>query len=93
MPERSLEKIWRRKGEKGCSIGHGQRQQVTRSVGFAIIRLDKYFTVDEVVFAEQGDSLSVTPTLLRQSSAICYSLKLEFSKNQPNLRSHGAFAF
>ena len=30
-------------------------QQVTRSVGFAIIRLDKFFTVDEVVFAEKGD--------------------------------------
>jgi predicted aspartyl protease len=30
-------------------------QQVTRSVGFAIIRLDKYFTIDEVVFAEPGD--------------------------------------
>lgn len=30
-------------------------QQVTRSVGFAIIRLDKFFTIDEVVFAEPGD--------------------------------------
>ena len=30
-------------------------QQTTRSVGFAIIRLDKAFTVDEVVFAEEGD--------------------------------------
>ncbi len=30
-------------------------QEVTRSVGFAIIRLDKFFTIDEVVFAEPGD--------------------------------------
>jgi predicted aspartyl protease len=30
-------------------------QTVTRSVGFAIIRLDKYFTIDEVVFAEKRD--------------------------------------
>ena len=30
-------------------------QQTTRSVGFAIIRLDRVFTVDEVVFAEKGD--------------------------------------
>ena len=30
-------------------------QQITRSVGFVIIRLDKFFTVDEVVFAEKGD--------------------------------------
>ena len=32
-------------------------QQITRSVGFAIVRVDKFFTVDEVVFAEKGDLL------------------------------------
>src|SRR6266404_1052237 len=32
-------------------------QKVTRSVGFAIIRVDKFFTVDEVVFGEKGDLL------------------------------------
>ena len=32
-------------------------QTVTRSVGFAIVRVEKSFTVDEVVFAEKGDSL------------------------------------
>ena len=30
-------------------------QHITRSVGFAIIRLDKYFTIDGVVFAQPGD--------------------------------------
>ena len=30
-------------------------QQVTRSIGFAVIRLEKYFTIDEVVFGEKGD--------------------------------------
>lgn len=30
-------------------------QKITRSVGFAIVRYDKFFTVDEVVFAEKGD--------------------------------------
>ena len=30
-------------------------QHVTRSVGFGIIRLDKSFTIDEIVFGEQGD--------------------------------------
>jgi len=34
-------------------LAYGQR--VTRSVGFAIIRVDGHFTVDEVVFAEKGD--------------------------------------
>jgi hypothetical protein len=28
---------------------------ITRGVGFAIIRLEDFFTVDEVVFAEKGD--------------------------------------
>ena len=32
-------------------------QQITRSVGFAIVRVEKAFTVDEVVFAEKGDML------------------------------------
>jgi hypothetical protein len=30
-------------------------QTITRSVGFGIIRLDRYFTIDEVVFAQPGD--------------------------------------
>jgi len=30
-------------------------QVVTRSVGFAVLRIAKYFTIDEVVFAEPGD--------------------------------------
>ena len=30
-------------------------QTITRSVGFAIPRVDKHFTIDEVVFADPGD--------------------------------------
>lgn len=30
---------------------------ITRNVGFAIIRVEKYFTIDEVVFAEPSDVL------------------------------------
>jgi len=30
-------------------------QVVTRSIGFAVLRVDKHFTIDEVVFAEEGD--------------------------------------
>ena len=32
-------------------------QTITRSVGFAILRVEGTFTIDEVVFAEQGDLL------------------------------------
>ena len=32
-------------------------QRGTRSVGFAIIKIEEYFTIDEVVFGEEGDML------------------------------------
>ena len=34
-------------------MANGRR--ITRSVGFAIVRVGEYFTTDEVVFAEKGD--------------------------------------
>ena len=54
-PERMLERIRIRREKKDVRFVLAKRQEVTRSVGFAIIRLDKYFTIDEVVFAEPGD--------------------------------------
>ena len=38
-------------------------QTITRSVGFAIVRVGTAFTVDEVVFAEKGDLLLGPETL------------------------------
>jgi predicted aspartyl protease len=55
VPAKSLEKIGIDREKKDVVFVNGQR--VTRSVGFAIIRLDKHFTIDEVVFAERGDLL------------------------------------
>ena len=56
-PALSLEKIGIGREKKDVLFVMANEQQVTRSVGFAIIRLDKHFTVDEVVFAERGDLL------------------------------------
>jgi predicted aspartyl protease len=56
-PSKSLEKIGIDREKKEVLFVMANGQQVTRSVGFAIIRLDKHFTVDEVVFAESGDLL------------------------------------
>jgi predicted aspartyl protease len=53
----TLERIGIRREKKDLTFVLANGQQVTRSVGFAIIRLDKFFTIDEVVFAEQGDLL------------------------------------
>ena len=54
-PERMLARIGIRREKKDVRFVLANGQEVTRSVGFAIIRLDKYFTIDEVVFAEPGD--------------------------------------
>jgi predicted aspartyl protease len=56
-PTKSLEKIGIDREKKDVLFVMANGQQVTRSIGFAIIRLDKNFTVDEVVFAEKGDLL------------------------------------
>lgn len=54
-PEWLLERIGIRREKKDVRFVLANGQEATRSVGFAIIRLDKYFTVDEVVFSEPGD--------------------------------------
>lgn len=56
-PTSTLEKVGINQEKKDLAFRMASGQLVTRSVGFAIIRLDKFFTVDEVVFAEKGDSL------------------------------------
>ncbi|MDI6752143.1 MAG: retroviral-like aspartic protease family protein [bacterium] len=30
-------------------------QHITRNIGFAIIKIGEYFTIDEIVFGEEGD--------------------------------------
>ena len=55
VPAKSLEKIGIDREKKDVTFVMANGQHVTRSVGFAIIRLDKHFTIDEVVFAEPGD--------------------------------------
>ena len=52
-----IEKLGIRREKKDVAFLMANGQQITRSLGFAIIRLDQYFTVDEVVFAEKGDLL------------------------------------
>lgn len=57
IPATTLEKIGVQREKKDLSFVMVNGQHITRSVGFAIIRLDRAFTVDEVVFAEKGDLL------------------------------------
>jgi predicted aspartyl protease len=57
LPTLTLEKIGIQREKKDLSFVMANGKQVTRSVGFAIIRLGNYFTIDEVVFGERGDLL------------------------------------
>ena len=55
VPERTLERIGIKREKKDVSFVLANGEHITRSVGFAIIRLNKHFTIDEVVFGEPGD--------------------------------------
>ena len=50
-----LERLGIVREKKDVAFVMATGQQITRSIGFAIIRRDRYFTIDEVVFAEPGD--------------------------------------
>jgi len=56
-PGATLEKLGVAREKKDLEFVMANDQKITRSVGFAIIRVDQSFTVDEVVFAEKGDLL------------------------------------
>ena len=53
----TLEKLGIKREKKDLAFVMANGQLITRSVGFAIVRVEKAFTVDEVVFAEKGDML------------------------------------
>jgi predicted aspartyl protease len=55
LPAKALERIGAVREKKDVAFQMANGQEVTRSVGFVIIRVDNFFTVDEVVFAEPGD--------------------------------------
>jgi len=55
LPEATLDKIEVIREKKDVSFVMANGTLVTRSGGFAVIRVHKYFTIDEVVFAEKGD--------------------------------------
>jgi predicted aspartyl protease len=57
IPEGTLERIGVAREKEDLPFIMANGQQITRSVGFAIIRIGEAFTIDEVVFAENGDLL------------------------------------
>jgi predicted aspartyl protease len=55
IPSAKLENIGVAREKKDVHFVMANGQIVTRNVGFAILRVGKSFTIDEVVFAEPGD--------------------------------------
>lgn len=56
-PESTLLRIGVAREKKVLPFIMASKQQVTRSAGFANIRVGEAFTTDEVVFAEKGELL------------------------------------
>jgi len=57
LPAKVLEKIGVKREKRNVVMTMANGRQIARDVGFVTIRTDKFFTVDEVVFAEAGDRL------------------------------------
>ncbi|HCO95712.1 MAG TPA: hypothetical protein DIU00_17490 [Phycisphaerales bacterium] len=55
IPSARLEKISVKREKKDVRFIMANGEVVTRSVGFAVLRVANHFTIDEVVFAEAGD--------------------------------------
>jgi predicted aspartyl protease len=55
VPREILEGLGIRREKKDLQFVTATGKPVTRSVGFAIVRVENAFTVDEVVFGEPGD--------------------------------------
>ena len=83
VPEHTLEKLGVAREKKDLEFVMANGQKVTRSVGFAIIRVAKNFTVDEVVFAEQGDLLLLGARSLEGLSLVVDSRKKKLVASGP----------
>ncbi|OHB72059.1 MAG: hypothetical protein A2V70_05595 [Planctomycetes bacterium RBG_13_63_9] len=57
IPASRLESIGVKREKKDVRFIMANGEVVTRSIGFAVLRVGSHFTIDEVVFAEPGDLL------------------------------------
>ncbi len=55
LPGATLERIGVEPQKKDIRIQMANGEILTRTVGFAVLRVDQFFTIDEVVFGEPGD--------------------------------------
>jgi predicted aspartyl protease len=57
IPQAALKRIGAKDEKKDLAFVMANGQTVTRTVGFAIVRVNGQSTIDEVVFAHKGDLL------------------------------------
>ena len=57
VSESVLDSLGIQREKKDLAFVMANGTQITRSVGFAILHVENNFTIDEVVFAEEGDLL------------------------------------
>jgi predicted aspartyl protease len=69
LPGVILQRIGVEPVKKDLLIQMANGQLLTRSVGYAILRVDKYETIDEVVFGEKGD-LSLLGSLALEGMSV-----------------------
>jgi predicted aspartyl protease len=55
LPGEILDRIGIETVKKDLRIQMASGEIITRSVGYAVLRVDKFETIDEVVFAQKGD--------------------------------------
>jgi predicted aspartyl protease len=55
VPMKVLESLGVGREKKDLTFVMANGQRITRSVGFAVLRVNDFVTVDEVVFGEEGD--------------------------------------
>jgi predicted aspartyl protease len=83
IPSKTLEKIGVRREKKDLMFTMANGQTITRSVGFAILRVDKHFTIDEVVFGEPGDMTLLGARTLEGLSLVVDSRKKKLVADGP----------
>ena len=83
LPRDRLARIGVRREKKDVRFVMAHGATITRAVGFAILRLGRQFTVDEVVFAEPGDLVLLGARTLEGLSLVVDSRRKKLVASGP----------
>jgi predicted aspartyl protease len=83
IPTSRLESIGVGREKKDVRFVMANGQLITRSVGFAVLRVGHSFTIDEVVFAEPGDMVLLGARTLEGLNLMVDSAKKKLVASGP----------